>query len=103
MSGKFAIEFIRDALDQIANFPVRDENQILAGIARQLTHQPHIETRNRKLLRPNGLAPWELRLGRFRIFYDVDIEEQTVIILAVGIKKRNKLFIAHEEVILENH
>jgi hypothetical protein len=34
------------------------------------------ETRNRKPLRDNPLADWELRVGRFRVFYEVDAEER---------------------------
>jgi mRNA-degrading endonuclease RelE of RelBE toxin-antitoxin system len=45
-------------------------------------------------------ATWELRCGpdnRFRIFYDVDFESRIVYVLAIGIKDRNRLFIAGEE------
>ena len=46
-------------------------------------------------------AQWELRFGpdnRFRVFYEIDRENRTVYILAVGIKERNRLFIGGEEV-----
>jgi mRNA-degrading endonuclease RelE of RelBE toxin-antitoxin system len=68
----------------------------------QLTPIPVRETRNRKSLQqpsPFG-ATWELRFGpnnRFRVFYEVDNIERTVLLLAVGVKERNRLFIGGEE------
>ena len=54
------------------------------------------ETRNRFRMAPPSLATWELRLGELRVFYDV--EGQTVRIRAVGVKQRNRLLIAGQEV-----
>jgi len=52
-------------------------------------------------MRPNPVAPWELRIGNLRIYYDVEEEpERVVYILAVGIKKRNNVIIGKEVVIL---
>lgn len=68
----------------------------------QLTHMPERETRNRKPLQqpsPFG-ATWELRFGpnnRFRVFYEVDNIERIVVLLAVGVKERNRLFVGGEE------
>jgi hypothetical protein len=60
------------------------------------------ETRNRKPLdQPAPFeASWELRCGpdnRFRVFYDVDAESQTVLVLAIGVNERNRLLIGGEE------
>lgn len=82
---------------------------MLHAVEEQLVHHPDIETLNRKRLRPNPLAPWELRIGRVRVFYDVDTagsldrsenatESGIVAILAVGVKKGNRLWFGHEEV-----
>jgi mRNA interferase RelE/StbE len=57
------------------------------------------ETRNRKQLRPNPLAPWELRVGAYRVFYEVDaIEPDLVNVLAIGIKKGNRLIVGSKEI-----
>lgn len=32
---------------------------------------PLLETRNRNPLRPNETSQWELRIGKYRVFYDV--------------------------------
>ena len=52
----------------------------------QLTHQPRVETRNHNPMRPNPLAPWELRIDTLWVYYDVeDTPEPKVYIRAVGI------------------
>jgi mRNA-degrading endonuclease RelE of RelBE toxin-antitoxin system len=43
------------------------------------------------------LAEWELRIGIFRVFYDVDEENDLVKIEAVGYKQGNTLFVHGEE------
>jgi mRNA-degrading endonuclease RelE of RelBE toxin-antitoxin system len=44
-------------------------------------------------------APWELRIGDLRVFYEVAADEPDVVrILAVGREEGNRLFIAEQEV-----
>lgn len=72
---------------------------VFDGVDEQLAHQPTVETRNRKPMRPNPLAPWELRIGDLRVYYDVQEEPQKVVtVLAVGIKVGNRVVIGGEEV-----
>jgi hypothetical protein len=60
-------------------------------------YQPNIETKNRKLMRPNPLAIWELRIAELRVYYDVEEEpEALVYINAIGVKERNIVRIAGE-------
>ncbi|MBN1901908.1 addiction module toxin RelE [Candidatus Sumerlaeota bacterium] len=67
------------------------------NVEKQLKHNPTLVTRNRKPMRPNPLAPWELRIGDLRVYYDVDEEpERMVKVLAVGVKQRNKILIGKE-------
>ncbi len=50
-------------------------------------------------MRPNLLAPWELRIGNLRVYYDVEDQPEPVVrIRAVGIKKRNRVRIGKEEI-----
>ena len=50
-------------------------------------------------MRPNPIAPWELRLGDLRVYYDVeDDPEPKVLIRAVGLKERNRVLIGNEEI-----
>jgi mRNA-degrading endonuclease RelE of RelBE toxin-antitoxin system len=74
-----------------------DQRRVIESVEEQLRHQPAQETRNRKRLRPNELAEWELRVASFRIFYDVEEENEIVKIEAVGYKQGNVLFIRGEE------
>lgn len=48
-------------------------------------------------MRPNPVAPWELRVGDLRVYYDVDNEPEAVVrILAVGVKERHRVRIGRE-------
>jgi len=90
----FEIEFTPDAWEHLQVFSARDRAILLAEIETQLRYEPHIQTRNRKSLQENPLASWELRVGKFRVFYDVnDNNVKIVFIIAIGIKERNRLFI----------
>jgi len=76
---------------------------IQATIEDQLRLEPSIETKNRKpLKRPSIIGgQWELRFGpdnRFRVFYEVDEGAREVHILAIGVKERDRLYIAGKEV-----
>ena len=53
-------------------------------------------------MRPNPLAPWELRVGALRVYFSVEeAPERVVKILAVGIKEQgNRLLIGGEEVVI---
>jgi mRNA-degrading endonuclease RelE of RelBE toxin-antitoxin system len=80
-------------------FTARQRTTVLEAIEEQLSHQPLVETKQRKPLRPNPLAPWELRIGNFRVFYEVAADEpDTGRILAVGQKRGNKLYIGGQEI-----
>ena len=62
-----------------------------------MVNEPTAETRNRKEMRPNALASWELRIGDLRVYYGVPEEPQTVTVVAVGIKHGNRVFIGGVE------
>jgi len=71
-------------------------------VAEQLSFEPTTETRNRKpLKRPVVfMATWEIRFGpqnRFRVYYDVDLDQAVVSILAIGSKRGNQVVIGGEE------
>ncbi len=92
----YGIEFSPAALDDLKSLRKFEQQQVLEGSESQLGHQPTVETRNRKQLRPNQLAGWELRIGQFRVFYNADEENLTVRIEAIGVKIGNLLFIRGE-------
>ena len=93
----FQIGFTPEAIEDVEQLRAFDRRQIIAAIQEQLAHQPIAITRNKKKLRPNKLAEWELRIIPFRVFYDVDVDHSAVKIVAVGYKQGNALFIHGEE------
>jgi len=91
----FKILFTPSARDELHSFRKNEQVHIIEEIENQLTYEPMQETRNRKHIRPNALAEWELRVDKFRVFYDADSE--TVRIIALGYKTGNRLFINGKE------
>ena len=73
---------------------------ILDAIESLCENEPLRETRNRKRLGENELSDWEIRVQKYRVFYDVILEEDSGIvkIKAVGHKEHNKLHIGGKEV-----
>lgn len=99
----FVLIYDPEVSQHLAAIELKYHSLIRATIEEQLRFEPATATRNRKPLeRPVALGTrWELRLGpdnRFRVFYRVDVERSAVRILAIGVKERNRLFIAGEEV-----
>ncbi|TMB40227.1 MAG: type II toxin-antitoxin system RelE/ParE family toxin [Deltaproteobacteria bacterium] len=95
----YAIQFAESVTDHFGCLTASERTKVLGAIVRQLMHQPLVETRNRKPLRPNPLAPWELRVGALRVFYEVVSDDPEVVrVLAVGKKQRNVLRIAGQEI-----
>jgi mRNA-degrading endonuclease RelE of RelBE toxin-antitoxin system len=93
----FEIQLSEDAERQLKQFSARDRRILIAAIEEQLTHQPTIPTRNRKLLRASPLATWELRVQEFRVLYNVDEAIVTVLVVAIAVKQGNKFIIDGEE------
>lgn len=96
----YHIEYSPEAEAHLRALTARQRSIVLDTVEEQLAYQPNVETRNRKLMRPNPLAPWELRIGELRVYYDVqeatEDEEALVTILAVGRKERHRVRIGRE-------
>jgi len=92
----YGITLTEEAKDDFDHYPKNDRVAIIEKIKEQLLYLPLTETKNKKTLEDNPLAPWELRVGKFRVFYKV--EEQTVTVVAIGHKERNKLILRGMEV-----
>jgi mRNA-degrading endonuclease RelE of RelBE toxin-antitoxin system len=93
----YQIRFSRDAERQLGELSARDRGILLEAIEEQLMHQPELATRHRKLLRENPLANWELRVGEYRVFYRVVSGQDMVLIIAIGTKSHNSLWIEGKE------
>lgn len=94
----YGIRFSASAEEHFAQLTARERSIVLDAVRTQLLHEPVRETRNKKPLRPNPLAPWELRVGALRVFYEVAAQETEIVnVLAIGIKRGNRLFVADQE------
>jgi mRNA-degrading endonuclease RelE of RelBE toxin-antitoxin system len=94
----YEIEVTEDAKLDLLYYSAFERKIIVSEIRAQLGDQPLVETKNRKPLRDNPLASWELRVGRYRVFYAVAKTVRVVAILAVGHKEHNVLLIRGKEV-----
>lgn len=93
----YRIEYSPDAEEHLRLLTARQQKIVLDTVDEQLTYQPAVETRNRKPMRPNPVAPWELRIGDLRVYYDVEDAPETVAyVRAIGIKERNRVRIGKE-------
>ena len=100
---RFEIVIAPEVKDHFKAIDKKHHSLIQQAIEDQLRFQPVTETRNRKPLQQPAAfdAEWEIRFGpsnRFRVLYKVDVEKKTVLLLAVGIKDRNKLLVGGQEV-----
>lgn len=93
----FEIEYTQEARNDLDAFRKSEQKYILDEIDAQLVYEPNVPTRNRKKLRPNSVSEWELRIDRFRVFYDVQEAVRIVKIEAIGYKIGNRLFIHGQE------
>src|SRR5947207_13124707 len=81
------------AVKELESLRAFDRRRVLAEIRGQLTDQPTGATRRRKCLMDltpsfdHELPVWELRVGPFRVFYDVQDEERRVHVRAVRRKE----------------
>ena len=89
----YDIEFTPEAVEDLKSFRKFEQQTIISGIDNQLRYEPSVETRNRFRMRPNDAAEWELRIGKFRVFYNVENDVQIVSIEVVGFKRGNQLFV----------
>lgn len=92
----YRIELTPAALRGLRRLRSFDRVRIAEEIRTGLANQPTIETRLRKRIEredvPFEHVPplWQLRVGRFRVFYDVDEAEQLVTVYRVVEKPPNK-------------
>lgn len=105
----YEIAYRPETLRHLDSIDAKYLRVIRTAIEEQLSHEPFNETRNRKpLLRPSpyGDDVWEIRFGpqnRLRVFYVEDPDApRTVVVEAIGIKRRNRLMIGGQEITYES-
>jgi mRNA-degrading endonuclease RelE of RelBE toxin-antitoxin system len=88
----YEIEFSRGAGDDLKRLRAHDRSRILDAIEDRLSQTPSRRAGNRKLLENlvppfEAISPvWELRVGDFRVVYDVDEDNRIVFIRAIRLK-----------------
>ncbi len=97
MAEPFAVNFTAGAEADVEWFNAYARRIILDGVELHLRHQPTLGTRRIKALRDNPIAGWELRLGDYRVLYDVDETSRIVMIHVVGEKQGNRLVVQGQE------
>ena len=96
-STAYRIEYSPEAEGHLRYLTKAQQTRVLDAVDRQLADEPTLETRHRKKMRPNPIAPWELRIGDLRVYYDAEERPRKLVkILAVGEKDRNTVRIAGE-------
>ena len=93
----FRIKLADEALEDLRFLKNVEQRMVFDAVESQLVFEPAVETRNRKRLRPNPLSTWELRIGKLRVFYDVQAEDRVVVVKAVGWKEHNQLLVRGKE------
>ncbi|MBI2899968.1 MAG: type II toxin-antitoxin system RelE/ParE family toxin [Planctomycetes bacterium] len=92
----YLLEIAGSARRELAEIRAFERTAIAREIQEQLTREPTVPTRKRKLL--EGVKPtfeakppvWELRIGEIRVFYDVDEGTMTVFVRAIRWKPPHK-------------
>jgi mRNA-degrading endonuclease RelE of RelBE toxin-antitoxin system len=85
----FAIKLSGSAAAELKALRIFDRRWIGEEIDKHLRDQPEVSTRNRKCLRDfvpdfeHDPPIWELRVGEFRVFYDVNTAGQLVSVRAI--------------------
>ena len=93
----FDVCFTTESEEDLAHFRVFEQRTIVQAVKVHLREAANVESERRKQLQPNPLAPWELRIGDYRVFYEIE-NEQVVWIIAIGWKVHNDLFIRGQRV-----
>ena len=90
------LRFSKGVVNDLKRLRAYDRKRIVEAIENHLRDEPNRLSRNRKIL-VNLIPPWtaefpvwELRIGEYRVFYDVSEEDEIVYVRAVRKKPAGK-------------
>ena len=89
MDAAFDVQIVPSAVNELKAIKKFYQRRIVDAIDEQLKHQPTIPARHRKVLAVAEASfafdppLWELRVGDYRVFYDVDEANRTVYVRAI--------------------
>ena len=94
----WSIQILPSAVADLDFFPASAQRIIEGAVDRHLLHAPLAISRNLKLLQPNPIASYELRIhGQYRVWYRGDDVSQVVTIVVIGRKQGNALYVQGKE------
>lgn len=92
----YEVRLSESAAEELDRLRAYDRRPILQAIEQQLSRAPDVPTRTKKMLKnltpPFPAIPpiWQLRVGEYRIFYDVDLSARAVYVRAIRRKPPHK-------------
>jgi mRNA-degrading endonuclease RelE of RelBE toxin-antitoxin system len=99
MAEPFDINLTEGAQADLDWFEAYAQRIIIDGVEVHLRYQPTVGSRKIVSMKPNQVASWELRLGDYRVLYDVDELTRVVNIHVIGEKPGNRLLVQGKEFI----
>jgi mRNA-degrading endonuclease RelE of RelBE toxin-antitoxin system len=91
MPMPFVIRYDRVALAELKGLRGTERASITREIRKQLAREPRTSTgRKKEIVRETGESVWQLRVGEYRIFYDVDEIRREVLVRRVLYKGRQR-------------
>jgi mRNA-degrading endonuclease RelE of RelBE toxin-antitoxin system len=97
---RYRVRFSKEARSHLGDLSARERRAVLDRAEVALGVEPMRETRNLKVLRPNPLARYEFRVGALRVFFEVSERRREVLVLAIGRKEGNRLWVGGKETTL---
>ena len=92
----YEVKYAEDVSKDLKELTAFKRKEILDRIHQELLNEPTRETRNKKIL-ADVEPPWpfkeplrELRVGDYRVFYDVDLDASQVVVRAIRHKPPHK-------------
>ena len=89
----YTVEISDDAEEDLTYCRAYVRRIILAGALTLLRNHPSRESNDQKKLRENSIAPWEVKVGKYRVFYAIEPDVPVVVIVSIGHKEHNTLYI----------
>jgi len=96
---RFQVILTPSADEDLKYYRTFEQRVIIDSIKVHLRTDANVATKRRKRLAEHPVAPWELRVGNYRVFYQLEGEAR-VKVVAVGHKEHNDLFIRGKAVYL---
>lgn len=88
----FTIQYDPAAVLELRGLARYWQVEVVSAIEQHLLHEPTRVSRSRiKRLDPALVAEFRLRVGDFRVFYNVEVERSVVVIIAIRLKERRTL------------